>query len=315
MSEIRELLASAQSAETRGDKAEAARLLREAAAVYRDRDMLRRAAQMLRQARRVEGIEASDEAVFGFGEDSSTVPEMASREPALLPEGTDAWCSFCCRPRIEVGALVSGPTGSYICQACTDLAARLLGGNTVHVEVPPSFELASQLRARKKFEARPPRLGLALGPQGTGKSTWAYALSESARCRVVKVKSDADRLDHDIRSEKSSVLLVVTADIPAPSFVLKRDGEDEAIYDTATLVKTVPQVPPALLAQVDAVFLFEPLDEGSLMGLGRSLAAQKRITLDEASVRSLVALAIQSGRGAHELAALLGRLPPGVYSP
>ena len=56
MSEIRTLLANAQAAEVRGDKPEAARLLREAAAYYRERQQLTQAARMLRQARKAEGL-------------------------------------------------------------------------------------------------------------------------------------------------------------------------------------------------------------------------------------------------------------------
>ncbi|HEY1086678.1 MAG TPA: hypothetical protein VGE37_03250, partial [Archangium sp.] len=68
MSEIRKLLSSAQEAETEGRRDEAAKLLREAATWYRDRQLLKRAAQMLRQARRVEGVEEeSGDEVFGFG--------------------------------------------------------------------------------------------------------------------------------------------------------------------------------------------------------------------------------------------------------
>ncbi len=54
-SHIREILASAQAAEIRGDKPKAIALLKEAAAFYRDRKNPGRALQMLRQVRRLEG--------------------------------------------------------------------------------------------------------------------------------------------------------------------------------------------------------------------------------------------------------------------
>ena len=119
MSEIRRLLSDAQDAERRGKKEEAVRLLRSAAAWYRDRQMLKRAAQMLRQARRVEGVtdeEESGEAVFGFEQEDEATPEVAEvsegrmlveqRSPQLADPALDAWCSFCCKPKVEVGALV-----------------------------------------------------------------------------------------------------------------------------------------------------------------------------------------------------------------
>ena len=125
MSEIRRLLADAQDAERRGKKEEASKLLRIAAAWYRDRQLLPRAAQMLRQARRVEGIvdeEEPAEAVFGFDDAPEEPPPgegrvlTEQRVPQLADPSVDAWCSFCCRPKTEVGPLVAGPAGAYVCQ-------------------------------------------------------------------------------------------------------------------------------------------------------------------------------------------------------
>ena len=128
MSEIRRLLSDAQDAERRGKKDEASRLLRVAAAWYRDRQMLKKAAQMLRHARRVEGVEEDEpEAVFGFEAPEDPPPDelpgegrmlVEQRVPQLADPALDAWCSFCCRPKAEVGALVAGPAGAYVCQSC-----------------------------------------------------------------------------------------------------------------------------------------------------------------------------------------------------
>lgn len=141
MSEIRTLLANAQAAELRGEKEDAARLLREAASWYRDRQQLRRAAQMLRQARRVEGLEDDSDAVFGFGAEfegevvAEPLPEVAvsspgrellqQRGPQLADPSVDAWCSFCCRPKAEVGALIAGPAGAFVCRGCVEKSAAL----------------------------------------------------------------------------------------------------------------------------------------------------------------------------------------------
>ena len=71
-SHIRELLASAQAAEIRGDKPKAIALLKEAAAFYRDRKNPGRALQMLRHARRLEGKDPDEfegpSMVLEFGE-------------------------------------------------------------------------------------------------------------------------------------------------------------------------------------------------------------------------------------------------------
>lgn len=54
-------------------------------------------------------------------------PMLVERAPTLADPDVDAWCSFCCRPGREVGRLVAGPTGSYVCAACARLALGLLG--------------------------------------------------------------------------------------------------------------------------------------------------------------------------------------------
>ncbi|MCI0668873.1 MAG: ClpX C4-type zinc finger protein [Myxococcaceae bacterium] len=51
---------------------------------------------------------------------------MIERGPSLADPALEAWCSFCCRPGREVGRLVAGPAGAFVCAACVDTAARLL---------------------------------------------------------------------------------------------------------------------------------------------------------------------------------------------
>jgi hypothetical protein len=58
------------------------------------------------------------------GEASHPFPE---RLPVLADAAHKAWCSFCCRPGVEVGNLVAGPVGAFICRACTERALGLLG--------------------------------------------------------------------------------------------------------------------------------------------------------------------------------------------
>jgi len=47
--------------------------------------------------------------------------------PVLADPAQAAWCSFCCRPGQEVGSLVAGPAGAYICRGCVERAQALLG--------------------------------------------------------------------------------------------------------------------------------------------------------------------------------------------
>ncbi|NVJ21490.1 hypothetical protein HUW62_09710 [Myxococcus sp. AM011] len=54
-------------------------------------------------------------------------PRIIERGPTRADAALDAWCSFCCRPRAEVGDLVAGPAGAFICKACLTESTSLLG--------------------------------------------------------------------------------------------------------------------------------------------------------------------------------------------
>ncbi len=97
-SHIRELLASAQAAEIRGDKSKAARLLKEAAAFYRDRKNAGRALQMLRHARRLEGLD----------------PDAFDESPGLLSLG-----------EVSVGVMGHGASGQGLLLGMLDAAGEL----------------------------------------------------------------------------------------------------------------------------------------------------------------------------------------------
>lgn len=350
MSEIRNLLNAAQQAELHGKKDEAVRLLRQAAAWYRDRQMLKRAGQMLRQARRVEGVEDDDagDAVFGFGasfeEEAVKAPAeealrtdgkvlIEQRTPQLADPALDAWCSFCCRPRGEVGALVAGPAGAFVCQDCVGLSANLLQRSLTPAAPGPlpaaegawsvsalPFELRAQRRARLRFTRARSRLALVIGPEGTGKSAWLRSLGEQPDLRRVEVR---DRLGADAETEllrwleapARAVFLELRAPVPPPALVLQGEEGEEPLHDTASLVEALPQLSAALLGRVDAVIPFEPPFPEELASLAQALAEARGVWLPEPSLAQLVGLAQRSQRGAHELATLIARIPPGKYRP
>ena len=345
MSEIRTLLSDAQDAERRGKKEEASRLLRTAAAWYRDRQMLRRAGQMLRHARRVEGLEEeeeSGEAVFGFDPPEDLPPEseeeappgrvlMEQRLPQLADPAIDAWCSFCCRPRTEVGALVAGPAGAYICQGCVGTSTGLLGDGIVaprpspleapgHWEIKTlAFELTAQRRARSRFTRSRSRLGLVIGPEGTGKSAWLQSLGSQPDLRHLEVSRALSRSEEDellawIEPGGRSAFLVVRASVPPPALVLQGEHGAEPLHDTASLVGKVPHLSPRVLSRVDAVIAFEPPPPEELVGLAQALAEARSVSLPEAALTQLVSLALKADNGAHELVTLIARIPPGKYA-
>jgi len=141
----RELLQSAQAAEREGDLARAGALLEQAARLYESTGQTARAAQMRRHvdrlglaalagARGVEEPPAGRRAVNGRPElaELEALPgadrPLVERTPTLADPALEAWCSFCCRPSREVGALVAGPAHAYVCRACVELAGSLLPG-------------------------------------------------------------------------------------------------------------------------------------------------------------------------------------------
>lgn len=338
MSEIRDLLSSAQAAEQRGRRDEAGRLLRQAAAFYRDRQMLRRAAQMLRQARRVEGLQdEAAEGVFGFDDEPGEVvlelpePEFESggvafeqRSPQLAEPGLDAWCSFCCRPGTEVGPLVAGPAGAYVCAACVSTSSGLL--RQAPAAAPAwevrslTFELPAQRRARLRFERARARLALVIGPEGTGKSAWLSSLGAQDGLRRLEVEGPLapeaeEELLRWVQAPARSAFLVVRGPVPPPALVLQGEHGDEPLHDTATLVDAVPQLSPRLLGAVDAVLPFEHPAEADLARLAGALAQARGVVLSDAVLAQVVAIALKAQRGAHELATLIARLAPGAYRP
>ncbi len=131
MSDARQLLAEAQAAEIKGDKAQAIKLLRQAAELYRDKKLGTKALKVLRHIRRLEGIdEDAAEAVMPFETQTFEGPNpprsLSERGPVLADPKLEAWCSFCCRPQAEVGRLVAAPTGTFICRACIKAATEML---------------------------------------------------------------------------------------------------------------------------------------------------------------------------------------------
>jgi hypothetical protein len=136
----RELLQSAQAAEREGDLARAVALLEQAARIYEETGHPSRAAQMRRHAGRLLGGEPPEESSLALLASAASAagapdseprwdlgPGLVERTPTLADPALEAWCSFCCRPAREVGPLVAGPAQAFVCQACIELAAGLLG--------------------------------------------------------------------------------------------------------------------------------------------------------------------------------------------
>ncbi|HET9157115.1 MAG TPA: ClpX C4-type zinc finger protein, partial [Myxococcaceae bacterium] len=126
-----------------GDLARAGALLEQAARIYESTGHDARAAQMRRHVDRLgpvahagaRGVEEPPAGRPGGEQEPSLAEalpgddrELFERAPTLADPALEAWCSFCCRPSREVGALVAGPSHAYVCRQCVGLAASLLDG-------------------------------------------------------------------------------------------------------------------------------------------------------------------------------------------
>ena len=341
-SPIRELLADAQAAEVKGDRPEAARLLRKAAALYRDANNHTRALKMLRHARRLEGVDEDqpgDELLEAPGSRPDPEPsppprrkprrELEDRVAALAPPTLDAWCSFCCRPKTEVGTLVAGPAGAYICQNCVGLCEGLLTGAPPPPLAPSPFrgprstpgfiELTASVRARKRLESNTGRVTLVVGPEGSGKSALLEALSDDLGLeRVDLTGAVTPQREGELLTmlERGARLAIaVRAEPPKPALVLTGAEGEEPLYDTHGLSAALGHLlPHAILSSVDGVVVLPAMDADALEALAVGLVATRGdLELSPAMVKQIAALAVKSGRGAHELVALVARVPKGQW--
>lgn len=343
--EAREYIRAAQQAELSGDKPRAVDLLEKAAAVYRQRGQNARALQMLRyasklapartdiaeQVRRLEWLperpmlravtaeesEAEDEAALASLDAlSEAVPQppkqLIERGPSRADPALNAWCSFCCRPRTEVGDLVAGPAGAFVCLGCVKESARILEWEPAakvpeRIAAPPPVGRAmgpvvdpvGQGRAVERLQAAL-RLNvgaiLLVGPEGSGKSTHLIALERrglgvyaASPSRLQELPSDVpaliDHLDEAtpedwaalaraVRGERSApVVLSVRGQLPEAEVVLTRDGAELPLHSTTTLhAATGGRVPPEVLERIGVAIGFGAPTREELVEVARQLA-------------------------------------------
>lgn len=349
-STIRELLTQAQAAEAEKDYGLAVRLLKEAERYYRERQLEGRAEQMARNVARLE--EARGASGDGFGdellEDSATMPGGAAlspydRGPQLAAPALEAWCSFCCKPKQEVGDLVAGPAGAFICKSCVAVSAVLHGGSA-EVAAPRAalkhrpalepkrlHELPAQRHARERWERRRPKVGLLLGPAGSGKSALLEAMGRPVRTPIERLP-EADVIAVDLSQPlgpddelrllrwleehpQRQLMFASPGDAPQPFMVLRGEHGDEPVYDTKALSHAVGgRLSDAVLARVEQLLPLTLPDREALESLARGLLVNRGVELSDAALAQLVDQAERSGRGTHELVALIARIPPGRYA-
>ena len=135
-------------------------------------------------------------------------------------------------------------------------------------------------------------------------------LSVSTRCESV-----GSMLLPRTSAPHRSAFLVVRGAVPPPALVLQGEHGEEPLHDTASLVDAVPQLSSRVLARVDAVIAFEQPHPEELVSLAQAIAEARGVWLPEGTLTQLVALSLRAQRGAHELATLIARIPPGKYGP
>ncbi|WP_434389687.1 ClpX C4-type zinc finger protein [Melittangium boletus] len=273
------------------------------------------------------------------------------RGPTRADPTLDAWCSFCCRPKAEVGALVAGPAGAFICATCIAESGGLLGGVAPAVPVlrPRAVSrrveeaaLLGQDAAREALArglAGGARRLLLLGPEGAGKSTWLRELARQGRGEFAPLEAlehasgdadlplfveDVDRLPAAAqaalegfltRQPRRTVVLSCRGGAVARGPSLVSDAGRVLLPTTAALAEaTRGALPLPLLEQVQWLVSLEAPGVALLREIARrELRAREDVQVSDEVLTALAEEAAASPRLGHELRALLGRLPSGLW--
>jgi len=300
-----------------------------------------------------------EEQVLSSTEEEPARQETQAEERGLIERGPtradpaiDAWCSFCCRPGVEVGELVAGPTGSFICATCVGESSGLLGlEGLAPGRARPSrrkdeqaevAELVGQQDSRALLEQAlqaGARRVLVIGPVGTGKSVWfrelarqergvlmtLEALEQGAGGPVVLVE-DVDRLSPEAqerlgsflaRHPERTVLMSARGALGAPRLVLHGAEGSLPVLSTRALSEGVhDSVPVSLLEQIQLAIPLQVPTREEFMEIARRLLAPRasQLSVTEEVLAALASEAAGSPRAGHELSALLARVPGGSWS-
>ena len=286
-------------------------------------------------------------------ESASSEPSLFDRGPTRADPALDAWCSFCCRPRLEVGEMVAGPTGSFICAACVGESQSLLGlGSSEPAaarpaparrkEEPGTLELVGQHEARallaRGLEAGARRL-LVIGPEGCGKSVWFQHLVSQEVGVLVTVDSleqgaggslllveDVDRLSPELQARLSSflarhpertVLMSARGGTTVPGFQLHGAAGSLPMFTSFELFRVLREaVSLALIDQIQLVIPLHDPSEAEFVEIARRRLAARGsgVTLSDEVLATFAAAAARSPRAGHELTAMLGRVLSGTWS-
>ncbi|NTX52835.1 ClpX C4-type zinc finger protein [Myxococcus sp. CA039A] len=278
-------------------------------------------------------------------------PRIIERGPARADAALDAWCSFCCRPRAEVGDLVAGPAGAFICKACLTESASLLG-DVSPVPLPTRPRSPVRASAAMDFVGQPDvrssmeralqsgaRCILLVGAEGWGKSVLLQMLQRQGRGILTPVASlaedlsasplfveDVDRLSTEhqtalsvflARESRPSVVLSARGLAPEPGKLILRGGEERLLVPTTEALSRAVRgvIPVSILEHVQVLLSLHPPTREDYVEMARARLSlrESATSLSDSVLSAFAAEAERSPRAGHELQALLQRVPPGTW--
>lgn len=276
---------------------------------------------------------------------------LIERGPTRADPALDAWCSFCCRPRGEVGDLVAGPAGAFICKGCLGESQGLLGDvvppppvrkpvesnePTASVEMVGHDEVRILLERTLQAGAR---CLLLVGPEGCGKSVFFQALERRGQGVLATVESlesasgmepllleDVDRLAPGAQAAlvafiashpERAVVMSARGAVSSLGLWVRGEGGSLPVPTTAGLTEAVQgSIPVALLERVQVLLPVRRPTVPELVEVARRSLALRRpvVSLSEEVLGAFAAEAVRSPRAGHELRALLSRVYAGTWS-
>ncbi|QSQ15971.1 ClpX C4-type zinc finger protein [Myxococcus landrumensis] len=324
-------------------------------------DLQRLEVQLARVAATVDpvGVESTsrDESTVSSPSEEDAPPRrrrearIIERGPTRADVSLEAWCSFCCRPRAEVGDLVAGPAGAFICKACLTESSSLLA-DVSPVPLPVRPVTSSRTRTVREFVGQPElreqletslhsgvRTVLLVGAEGCGKSTLLRMLQQQGRGVISDVESLADDTSftplfiEDVErlgAEPWTALTAFLARESRPTVVLSARGQSadsgalslrggskrHSIPTTEVLSRAVRGIlPVGLLEHVRVLLCLRQPTRADYVEMARARLALRdpATSLSDDALAALAAEAERSPRAGHELHALLNRVPSGTW--
>lgn len=262
--------------------------------------------------------------------------QLIDRGPTRADPALNAWCSFCCKPKSEVGELVAGPAGAYVCLACVRESARLLGEASeaqlpgADAARPPEQEAGSpaQVSAREEATALAGLPGAATRSDprllvGQGAATRAAPAAVTVAATVLPQQGAA--------SLASAGAVLSSTGNPSDSSVMPARRAPGPTVDPVGQEQAIREIELALRLGVDSVLLLGPEGAGKTAhlrdlerrGLGVYVESPSQLDVAPADLPALVdhledatpedwrqlARVIRGGRAAPVLLAMRGVLP------